>query len=91
MSFKGVLSDLSEELKRKAADKLKAQGENKADCTHTKIATLKNLEQKRSTLLKADFTLRCSLLHALSGDPNVSCEPQMQSQVPSLDSSFSVK
>ena len=45
----------------------------------TEITSLKNeLEQMQSTLLKADFFLRYTLLHATSGDPNVLVRRIMQ-------------
>ena len=67
---------------KKEQDKVKAQTENKAqeiqDLTkemkeiQEEVSDLKaKLEQKESTLLKADYFLRYTLLHATSGDPNV--------------------
>ena len=63
-------------------DKVKALADNKPqdaqDITKEikeiqgEIDDLKSkLEQKKSALLKADFFLRHTLLHATSGDPNV--------------------
>ena len=67
---------------KKEQDKVKAQTEGKPqeiqDLTkeikeiQEEIVDLKSkLEQKKSALLKADFFLRYTLLHATSGDPNV--------------------
>ena len=73
--FKGVLSDLIANIKKKESDKLKAQSENKSEeitALTAEIAKLKEtLEQKKSTLLKVDFFLCYTLLHVTSGDPNV--------------------
>ena len=67
---------------KKEQDKVKAQTENEPQEvqdltkeikeTQGEIVDLKaKLEQKKSTLLTADFFLRCTLLHATSGNPDV--------------------
>ena len=75
LMFKGVLSDLVEDIKKKEANKFKAQAETKVDEVKeltAVISTLKeNWSREKSTLLKADFFLSYTLLHATSGDPNV--------------------
>ena len=87
MIFKGVLSDPNGDVTQKDADKLKAQAENRADEVTTlssltpEIASLKNkLEQKKSTLLKADFFPQYTLLHTTTGDPDVMIRSQMTHQ-----------
>ena len=71
--FTGVLSDLVEDIKKKAADKLKTESENTDDeANHlgVEISTLKLLEQK-SQLCSKQIFMRYTLLHTTSGDPNV--------------------
>ena len=69
------LSDLVDDIKKKEADKVKAQAENNDDAVKDLTVVISKLkerpEQKKSTLLKADFFLRYTLLHATSGDPSV--------------------
>ena len=66
---------------QKEQDKVKTQGANKPQDVQDITKEIKEiqeeldklnskLEQKKSALLKADFFLRYTLLHATSGDPN---------------------
>ena len=77
---------------QKEQDKVKAISANKPQNAQDITREIKDiqeeidklnskLEQKKSALLKADFFLRCTLLHATSGDPNVMVRRIMRTSV----------